>query len=148
MEAVALLQSTSILVGIHGADLANAYFLPANATVVEVLGEHFASGVTYAFRAYQRLAQTHLLHKRLVVQESDPACVKAALAWCARQNSTMVVMRPEEGPKPCDAKDRLIDCPVDVHWSQLGGLLRLRSRTNPLEAHYSFFRRFPYSERA
>lgn len=30
-------------VGIHGADLANAYFLPPNATVVEIIGEHFAS---------------------------------------------------------------------------------------------------------
>ena len=114
-------------------------------TLSHVLG--VSSRHADAFRAYQRLAQTHLVHKRLVAQESDAACVKEAVTWCAKQNSSMVQVRPEEGPKPCDAKDRLINCAVDVLWPHLGGLLRLRSRANPLEVHYTFFRRFPYSER-
>ena len=127
---LAFMRNTSILVGIHGADLANALFLPPNATVVEVFGRHFASPPTYGMRAFEHLAKTRLRHRRLIVDESDSTCVFNAYQRCT--NVSEVVLRVEEGPKPCTAKDFLIDCPVNVYWPHLAGLLAHKSRDNPL----------------
>ena len=140
MQTVELLQSTDVLAGIHGAGLSNGLFMRANATLIEILGEAFAELPTYAFRAYHYLAATGLRHRRLVVVESEPDCARAANAWCASQNSSFVRLREEEGDKPCTPKDRLIDCSVDVRWTQIVGALTFRSKNNPLVLHHEDLR--------
>lgn len=110
---------TDVLVGMHGAELANGYFMRNGMALIEIFGRSFGRPGSYGLRNYAGLfSRSGLIHERLVVPESDDACAQRAEAYCAPFH-----LRPHACVLPI-----VIDCAVKVSWDEL---LRVLSRIFP-----------------
>ena len=109
-KALAALGETTVLVGVHGAGLANAVFLPAGASVVEILPKGFSAPGSFAVTPdkYGWLRELGLRRVRLVAKETMPnEC--ASVHERARQQW-----------------ERLRDCDVTVSWAEVEAALEQR----------------------
>lgn len=117
--AVTTLNShTDVLVGMHGADLANSYFLADGAVVIEVFGVAFGTQPTYGTAHFSLLNLTGVVHQRIMTAETQPACVSSARVACSRAGILSNQQRIG-----CFLP-RVIDCAVSVKWDALLALLR------------------------
>ena len=115
--ALASLRDTSVLIGVHGAGLANAVFLPAGAAVVEILPRGFAAPGSFAITPdkYGWLHELGLRRVRLVARETR-------LFACA---SLTERLRKQW--------ERLRDCDVSVEWTAVeAALLRPENDENAI----------------
>ena len=105
-NALRLLLDVSVLVGMHGAGLANAVFMRAHSVVVEVLPEGFAQPGSFAITPdkYGWLNDLGLRRVRVVAQERSPLCATPS----ERQHKVW---------------ERLRDCDVIISWPQIENAL-------------------------
>ncbi len=105
-HALGALRRANVLVGMHGAGLANAAFMRAGSAVVEVLGAGFASPGSFAIRPdkFGFLLELGIRRVRLVAPETS--------GLCARHRSF----------------ERLRDCDVSFEWADVERALQRRGR--------------------
>ena len=92
------LQRTSILVGMHGAGLANAIFLPPGGLLVEVLPSAFTAPPSFGLHKYDLLGDVGMVaRQQLIAKESSAACAAQARG----------------------VSERLRECDVDLRWAEV-----------------------------
>ena len=111
--ALATLQQVEVLVGVHGAGLANAIFMRSGSSVVEILPAGFAQPGSFAITPdkYGWLEGLGLRRVRLVASETNQACAS-------------------ESERARKVWERLRDCDVTVSWQQVEDALFLRAASS------------------
>ena len=106
--ALESLSTTTVLVGVHGAGLANAVFLPQGAAVVEILPAGFAKPGSFAITPdkYGWLKELGLRRYRLVARETAPGSCASVAERLRKQ------------------WERMRDCDVNVSWAEVDKVLK------------------------
>ena len=116
--ALETLASTHVLIGMHGAGLVNAVFLPPGATVVEIFPRRFSAPGSFGWEKHTWLRQLGLRRLRMLADE-------VSLQGC---------VSPEE--RKARVWARMRDCDVTVSWRDVE---RALSRPDPISTTYMPF---------
>ena len=112
VQSLSLMRQTRVLVGMHGSDLANAFFMDTGA-VVEIFGTTFGSHGTYGMQHFAGLNHSGIYHRRMVYADDGSCGARLRETHCNRGD------RCRSG-----VFEIAINCPVSVGWGNLQPILQ------------------------
>jgi len=113
-QSLRALRESDVLVGVHGAGIANGIFLRHGSLVVEIFSSGFLAAGRPGFPVFGESKHTHVRtlgigYRRIVASETD--------SWC-RQRQSKGNFRDAE-------KEHLRDCDLTVKWEELDRAIRV-----------------------
>tara|TARA_B100000683_G_scaffold208070_1_gene202141 strand:+ start:4155 stop:5138 length:984 start_codon:yes stop_codon:yes gene_type:complete len=114
MQSLSLMRQTRVLVGMHGSDLANAFFMDTGA-VVEIFGTTFGSRGTYGMQHFAGLNHSGIYHRRMVDADDGSCGARLRKTHCNRGSGCL---------SGSGVYEKAINCPVSVGWGSLQPILQ------------------------